>query len=487
MDDSMSSLLKLGRDEILHRLAAGDSFHSERKTSYEVDKLLISTVDLAKPSLCSVADISGHFLRVALQLWKVIVSGTGELDLKWANPASVIPLRVHSFATLLQLLGSSTLYFSKRGVTQLDGTSKWNLVSISRVIALFFDEWTLFGEQAEEAWSNDFPAGSVRASDSKVADATHASDSSVKNETLDKKQKLPNEKRRRHIRSNYEINNFSLGEATSPTEGRSDGRSGQPKEFGTWSASSLGDSLKQIGGQEDFEDFLKSLPSSLGPARSGSFSNTPQGSEESKDDRSSVATKRSLETQDSNKGTTTAFKIDSKNDFRFALEAGSLEEVTDDAVVKGPASTAADSSGANAAMAMIKAFRGPQPGSRRWMTAPAPNLATIREDNDGDVVEAEVKKEEDGPKRPEGPLDALDTELVLRPKGSSVKQMRVPKLNRATTTGTSGDVDLQMRVPMRNRAKTTGSDEDALQAFNTGMVAPGTSFLDMIGQSLGEG
>ena len=81
------------------------------------------------------------------------------------------------------------------------------------------------------------------------------------------------------------------------------------------------------------------------------------------------------------------------------------------------------------------------------MTAPAPGLATIREELEGDELEqnvadaAEKKAATRGGKAPvAGPLDSLDTELFVKPTKSSVKQMRVPKLNnKPTAAGRVGE------------------------------------------------
>ena len=68
------------------------------------------------------------------------------------------------------------------------------------------------------------------------------------------------------------------------------------------------------------------------------------------------------------------------------------------------------------------------------MTAPAPNLATISEDGAGDADGSafDIVEEE----QMMGPMDAVDTELLLKASKSKPKQMRVPKLK---TAGTSAD------------------------------------------------
>ena len=151
------SFLRSGKDAILRQLNVSPFPPlSSENIQYETKKLLMSTVDLARPEMCPVSDITLHLMRVCKQLWKVTVVGTGNHDLKWANPAATLPLRVNAFATLLQVLGSSTLFLSKRGVNQLDGKGKFGLLSLSRVMGLLFDEKEMFGDSHCEVFSNDF-------------------------------------------------------------------------------------------------------------------------------------------------------------------------------------------------------------------------------------------------------------------------------------------------------------------------------------------
>ena len=146
-------MLQLSRDELIRRSSLSMS-HSD--SSQESERLQISVVDIAKASICPVSGLSDHLLRVISRLWKTIVCGCGEVNPRWANPGSFLPLRVQAFATLLQVLGTTSVYFSKRGVTQLDGSSKWNLILLGRILALVFDEKDLFGETAEESLDERF-------------------------------------------------------------------------------------------------------------------------------------------------------------------------------------------------------------------------------------------------------------------------------------------------------------------------------------------
>jgi hypothetical protein len=345
-DGDIVSILREGRDKILLRLNAANSLQSVPKPQYEVEKLLISTIDLSNSSLCSISDSSGHLVRVILQLWKIIVSGTGEPDLAWANPASTIPLRVQSFATLLQLLGSSSRYFSKRGVTQLDGTNKWSIVSLGRVIALLFDEGALFGEQAEESFDKEAYAS--------VSDPDGGSAKKPVSGKTETPKKAPAEKRRRHVRSKYEFfNNGSL-----------ESHEHQPSDdllLGAASSLGAGSSLSGRNG-DDFKFSSRTMPAfrsssdSLAKAAAALDAFNDKNETEAAESVSDEAAEIQTEPEDFQLD----FEMDSVSDFRSALQAGSTETDGNDELYEGPAS-----SGASAAIAMIRAFSGTSVGSRK--------------------------------------------------------------------------------------------------------------------------
>ena len=363
-------LLKLSREEIYQKY-----FSSLQplglNSDHENATLLTSVVDLANVSMCPVPEVSEHLIRVVRHLWKVIVCGTDETDIRWANPAAFFPLRVQGFATLLQLLGSCTLYASKRGLAQLDGSTKWNMIAISRVLALAFDEGSVFGDTAAEALVPEaFRTPNVRA-------VTRAP--------------LSKEKRRRHVRSNFEFLNNAAARDNSQNQ-------------------------RNVAESREILGILRAPDVS-------SFSSMAYFPDESS-------------TQPEPK----PVKVDSVTDFRSALKAGS-EASEDDGLLYDGSNT-----GSPAALAMVKAYSGPQAMSRRWMTAPSAGLATIREDadDDGDMMIG-VLNEIPKSRKDIGPLDSLDAERVVKASSSSVKQMRVPKIKRkasdeessATKTGTS--------------------------------------------------
>jgi hypothetical protein len=391
--DQLSKTLQLSRSEIFELSSAYGTTSSASDNHHDNEKLLISSVDISKMSMCPLAEISEHLLRVTSQLWKVIVCGTAEASSAWANPAAFLPLRVQAFATLLHILGSFTVYSSKRGLSQLDGSSKWNLIALGRVLALAFDEGSLFGESAGEHLSKDF-ISSLQAPPSRLPQSANGP-------------KTSKDKRRRHTRSNFEFLNDVPG------------ASGSINDFQARS-SDRGDLVGGMDaftavGTPDFHSFPESAKSSLESPRVcvNQEQNAPERSEESLSQDEPV-------------------KVDSVTDFRSALKVGS-EWVEDDGPFYDGSST-----GSRAALALVKAYSGPQAMSRRWMTAPSPGLATIREDGDVDIdATTNVLPELPQMRKEKGPLDSLDTELFITPAKSSVKQMRVPKVRKKDSDTTS--------------------------------------------------
>eukprot|EP00536_Pseudo-nitzschia_multiseries_P017308 jgi/Psemu1/248066/estExt_Genewise1.C_14790007 len=417
--EEIRSFLRSGKDSIRRQLDMPSAFKKRamsEEIQYETEKLLISTVDLAKPDICSVADISSHLVRVCKQLWEVAVVGTGNHDLQWANPAATLPLRVNAFATLLQILGSSTLFLSRRGVTQLEGNNKWNFVSLSRVVGLLFDEKDMFGGCCDEQLSQEFL-------------------STISGPKHDRLPKQTNRRLRKgHVRSNFEFGNGSDGVSALINDNTLTSNETQ----------SLGKQCAEI-----------------------SPFNNVSNSEETRDlSPSSALDCRTRASQ----GVETP-KIDSVSDFKNAMEFGNREKEFEDDIHEG------QFSGNAAADAWIIAFGGSSGGNnRRWMTAPG--LSTIQEDADDDEEHKVGHREEKKVKQ--GPLDSLDSEIVLSgDKGTNtttkrpVKQFRVPKLS--------------TKLAANNDEQPVYDDQPTLPTTDADMLRAGTSFLDAIEKSLGLG
>ncbi|VEU36301.1 unnamed protein product [Pseudo-nitzschia multistriata] len=453
----IKSFLRSGKDAIIRQFSLPCPLKlspPSEDIEYETNKLLVSTVDLAKPDMCSVADISLHLIRLCKQLWKVIVVGTGNHDIKWADPSATLPLRVNAFATLLQLLGSSTLFLSKRGVTQLDGNSKWDFMSLSRVVGLLFDEKEMFGSIHDEELSKEFQSLL----------------GGPKEEELQRNPKR--RPKRRHFRSNFEFGNGSDGLSAFINE-----------NIPTDENTNLTTQRTQIS--------LLKKPSNL-------------------DETLDVPQSSALEIYDRPIGSDTP-KIDTVSDFRNAMQTGNRENEYEDDIHEG------QFSGNAAAAAWIIAFGGSSGGSnRRWMTAPG--LSTIQEDTD-DVDEHKTSGKKET-KTKQGPLDALDSEIILTKEKEAnktpkrpVKQFRVPKTS--TNSSSKNDDELfdtnykGLVVPLvgmdQNLALSTGSNQlpiesqgrtkeertrkqsQTLPATDADMLKAATPFLDAIEKSLGLG
>jgi len=396
LQNGQFSFASLNREALLAHLDSDTDTPMSQGTAYEMEKLLISTVDISKPSMCSISDVSRNLLRVTQQLWTIVIAGTAESGIRWANPKSVIPLRIHAFASLLQLLGSTTVFFAKRGLAELNGTDKWNLITLSRVLALLFDEGTIFGDHATEPISSTLFEDMYR--------------TSTRPANLETSKGSLAEKKRRHVRSNFEfLNNSDKFFSDDKGERRAYGGS----------------------------DILFS-----GPSHDDSSFQSGSGGASSPSSKVSKPSLTRSKTEGSTPSPTPKTFVDSVNDFKNALETGYREEIESDELLVNESSIAGTS---DAAQAMMKAFSGPVVGRKRWMTAPAPNLATISEDAAGDATAFDKFEEQ----QTVGTLDSLDTELLLKPLKSKPKQMRVPNVKKAgkkadQDSDTTGDEEGEM-------------------------------------------
>jgi hypothetical protein len=223
MDAVFLSKLRMGRDFLTSNI---ETIGARRPSSLEV-KLFESVLNIVKSQVCPITHSYGHVIRIIPTLWRTLLCGAGEPDLTWANPAAPIPLRLHTFATILQLLGGVSLYLQKNGVMQVDGVTKWNIVALARVVALLFDEGSLFGKQSTEAfdkekWAREFEDPSES---DKIPTPASNNQSSV-------------QRRKRHVRNNLEILDILLP----PKAGNNKGKSNTDQKSSLY-ASAVDDSV----------------------------------------------------------------------------------------------------------------------------------------------------------------------------------------------------------------------------------------------------
>lgn len=120
-------------------------------------ELIDTIVGVADKQRCPASLSTRHLPRLVSLLWKIFLRGDNQQpSLVWANPASSISLRVQTFGTILQLVGEASLLFTNQGATQVDGSSKYSVVTLGRVLALMFDERRLFDAQADEAIDDEY-------------------------------------------------------------------------------------------------------------------------------------------------------------------------------------------------------------------------------------------------------------------------------------------------------------------------------------------
>ncbi|ACI65622.1 predicted protein [Phaeodactylum tricornutum CCAP 1055/1] len=410
----------------LSSIAMGRDFlrdQAELRSAHQSEADLVKlTVDIADKRCCPFSCSASHLLRLSASLWRSLAFGSGKPDLVWANPSAVIPLRVESFASLMGIVCSAAITCSKRGITQVDGVTKLSVVALGRVLALVFDEERLFAEQAVE-----------------VFDQSHYSfeDSSQYQKRQNHSyKKTP--KKGRHVRQNFALLN-------NDTSGRQNNQK----------------NLTFPGKKADLVDFrqgtvtvpLSAQVSDMGESTKDSTWNPVKSDEGSSKSSSS----------------THEHKVDSKSDFQSALRIATSEDDSDISI---------ENTGVKRAAAMIQAFNGASRGNRKWMTAPAIALSTIKESEDADANDSEIFEERQQMKLSSYSRDSLDDEIVLNSDNKvRPKQMRVPKVQKSEVSNVIGTSTVIETPTELSKANIPQSDLEIERA--------GVAFLDVIGKSLG--
>ena len=386
------------------------------------DHLIQCTLAITDMHMCSVPKSSPFLLRTFSILWRQLICGPGEPDLTWANPASMPPLRLHSFASILHLLGGACLYFSKNGVKQLDGVKKLDVVTLGRVMALLFDERNLFGNQAFEEIDEELWTGILRGNESKPV-----------------KRKSP--KKGRHVRTTLDLFNKI--------------QDVQPRE-------DMGDRGMVISAAGE-------LASPVAPKKHTVLEKLLGGEQHKIDNLFPVQSLEQKGQSDESKSDSAqpSFKIDTKSDFQSALRAAAA--IADDDFER------VQSDGEGAAIAMVQAFGSvSSSNSRGWLTAPNTRaLSTIQESDDGDESDAIFEGNESLSAAlvveigPQSPADKNTSQEGLVRKKEGVRQFRIPHLEK-------GKIEEGRPLTIPSVPK---SDEEIETA--------GLPFLDVIGKSLG--
>ena len=104
---------------------------------------------------CPQPELVSHFVRIASQLLRTVVSGTGKPSLLWADPSALIQLRLNSFSSLLKVLKAVLGYQNRQGMTKLDGQGKIDQMNISKLVSLIFDDEIIFGNHEEDTFDDE--------------------------------------------------------------------------------------------------------------------------------------------------------------------------------------------------------------------------------------------------------------------------------------------------------------------------------------------
>lgn len=395
-------------------------------------RLLQSVVEITKNTICSQEQLTAHFIRIALQLYRSLVAGTGKPSIAFANPSLSTPLRVHSFSALLYVLNSASSFLTKSEVKSMNGNQKWSLATMSRLVAVLFDEETIFLDPNKHVLEehNSLSTNSVE-------EASYSQTSDTKPESFDLMQT--------NFKSDLdEKASEELLASSSTTDA-------PPERLGIRVLdieSSHGENIDQI-----------ETPPSLSPTSS-------------QDDIAVKGTSRKpspLRLRSFSAPTQKQLKVDTKSDFQFALSAG-----------LSPSNGSCISPFGGTAPALPAASR------RKWLTGTL-SLATISEDNDkidiGDALEPKVdqKIREDNTV-----VDIVDTELVRHSnKGTKVKQMRVPNIQKSSL---NEEVTVEKKRNVADDINNISNDSDSLGDSQSSMTVPnmeeiesaGTAFLDSI-------
>lgn len=441
------STLRMGRSY----LANNTGIESNHNKFHSLDeRLLESTIAITDNQLCSVSRSTGHILRILSRLWRTLICGNGEPNLAWANPGTSTALRVHSFATIVHLVGVTSQYLAKNGQTQLDGSKKWSVAVFGRIVALLFNEGTLFGSRAIEAFDE------VYWSSPEAMNRTTVKRNSPTKKTLPKK--------RRHFRNNYDLfNDMPPRDIPKPTE----------------TIEIISSTAGDLASPPQKRALVPGLI--LSSDRLERYDDLVAAKEERK-------------------------QVDSKLDFQQAFRAANVEADTD----VHPSTSSIDSTamsmkgmvvsedddpsvqtnhatkgGASSGKAFVQAFGDVSGGSRRWMTAPTNILLTIPESEHGDDSDNELQGTDislainvvESQKGPQYTQKHDGSDEIVTGVTKQTKQMRRPRRPLKESTV---DTDLSAAAKDNDPSETplllTSEDE---------IFTKGSAFLDTIGASIG--
>jgi hypothetical protein len=391
---------------------------NSRMSRAREDKLLESAIAIADSRHCPMPRPTGHLFRVVSLLWRTLICGDGEPDLVWANPSASLPLRVHSFATLLHLVGATSLYLAKNGVSQVDGTGKFSFVVLGRVLALLFDEHKLFGHQAIEKF-----------------DLEHWCSLEVNKQFTSAALTKKSPPKVRHVRQTYELGHELESRSLQNSAGASN------------ISSTAGD--------------LATLPKS--ESTEATTLSGPLGIEFGKGQHTVERASAKAE-----------LKVDSKFDFQSLMRLSAASDEDDEINLKsGNEFSAKDFGMERPTKALIQAYGGISGvGGRRYMTMPAP-LSTILEGADDMPIFSE--RQESTSSELKDKANSNDTNVVAGTT-SAAKQMRRPRVFK----GFMLDAESSKSTPPQGLSDKASRISDGTLATDDDLTSMGDAYLDKL-------
>ena len=155
LDSSFTADLGLGKDHILSRVNESVK-HASLTIDDKNQKTVNAVISVTKYQESPLLQSTQQLFRLVTIMWRLAIRGEEDTPcLSWANPSSLEPLRIHSFVSIIHIVGATSLFLAKNGVSQLDGIGKMTVSTLGNVMALIFDESILFGRSSREVVDED--------------------------------------------------------------------------------------------------------------------------------------------------------------------------------------------------------------------------------------------------------------------------------------------------------------------------------------------
>lgn len=463
-DDEFCGTWKMDKNGIKKEMDhIRDTFEQSEMPSNR--QLLQNSIDISTNSICPQSQIVAHFVRISFQLWRIVVAGNGEPSLAFANPAMPLPLRLHSFSTLLYVLNQVSSCMAKCNMSETSGSRRWSLNTMSSLVSFLFDEESIFldptGSPSEEC--SNLCECKHNISKDKIlvpSDGTEVGErhTTSLNTLLDK--------------SIHDSSLSSIVKSSSPRAKDSKEVSAVQAPLEPVEVSTKTPLLDGLRIDPPNNPSLKTLDIDFVPADQDSPEVSPNISPTSTQDdillHGSKGKPAPLRTRSFSAPNEKQLKVDTKSDFQFALSAGISPNGNTSPFGAGPG---------------FGISAGPAASRRKWL-AGSVSLSTISEDND--VIDSTVVKPRPAEKEV-APINAIDTEIVLHSaKPSKVKQMRVPKVQQHTTS--KEEIQVKMIDAMEELNSNDSDSQSSMTIPNMDEIeSAGTAFLDSINATYGFG